>query len=192
MLVNAPVFGKLIRALGIRTNNALTKLDLSRCIPTLGMGSYVQAELATYRTFLATVTEVGAAEIILDPRSVTNWDFVIVGTQTIAAGGAPFIVPVLHDYKILSFGLESTAGTSVLFKEWVDPAIAPNPKVALYRYDSSTAGIAFNDDGAVQQHPSAGFFPAGDRNRISLAVTAAVTVDVSLQVVSAPPGILLP
>jgi len=189
MLVNAPIFGRLLTLLGIRENVALTKVDLSRAIPTIHTNGAILAEVGEYRTFQHLSVQVAAAEVTLDPRSATNWDEIQTRGEITTDP-----VPADHDYIIYSAGVDLSVNREVLLFREFTTGLGVSAE-ALFFYSSVIAaqGAGYHNDGVVLVNfPSSSFSPVGDPTIVRVGVGGAVTLGVTMRVLSAPPGLLFP
>jgi len=192
MLVNAPIFGKFMSMLGIRENVALTKVDLSRAIPVIPLDLALLAERATYQTFVHISTQVAAAAVALDPRSVNNWDTIFTNNREFVAGAGQIAVPADHDYRILSVGGTNDSAVTLMFRRAVTATAGASLQSIWFGADRVSEVYHNDTSPTIQNSASALFSPAFDPSTTEILVSGAGDLTFMIGVVSAPPGILKP
>jgi len=185
-LITVQIFGKLVKALGIKEAVALTKLDLTRAIPVFDLDRIVRSELVDIRVFQFIEGVGGAGVVALDPRIITNWDAIVV--NGIETGGT--VVPADHDFLIVAGGADSTVTQDIAYFRRVTTSIGDSEQM-LFFWNTPLDQVMFNSAGPVKQNLHEAYFDRPtDPGTYFISIAAASTVGLTLTVLSAPPGIL--
>lgn len=193
------VFGAVVDALGFTGDGALTKIDLEKAIPTFSTDASVEAAQVRYSEFILLRTDVGADDttVDVDVHVLGDWTEIRNRGRTLV-GIAGSEVPPEHDAWIIRAGVATTVGASFttanIFTD--SPTLgAGSGQVPLYFGDViriGRAGSLLSPSPYVQPPPW--YVPpvaeqAGSV-RFNLATTGATSTNLTLAVLSAPPGVL--
>jgi len=196
-----PVFRAIGDALGLlESNSATTDYENGPVKPRLDVQASMEAR-ADYREFLLLRTDVGAANttVDIDVHVLGDWtEITHNGVVFVAVAGSE--IPPLHDAWIISAGVSLTIGASLdsceIFSETAATG-AGSGRVSRLFGDSTTAQLAnvtrSTDLAPAIMTPFPWWIPnvaeQASNLRFNLDTNAAVSTNLVLGVLSAPPGI---
>lgn len=195
-MANAPVFGKLLSALGIRESVALTDVDLSRAVPVIELSTVIRGRQVDTRFMSIEVSHVGAGAITVDvdPRRAADFDRVLLNGTSLDPSLSPgTAVPDDHDYLIMGIAFRRSTST-VKCTVIMGANTSIFKQVLAHAEDTDATLTVYNKAGGMYNYPMPFFSQAGANFVPGFFSDAAAALDARciLHVISGPQGLLGP